>query len=98
MEHDGFNFLTVPIIKAPLSFPRPHLGVLSQRISEVFLDTREAGVPLEEKALMLFCPFHFCSLMAAPVYEFPTCPFSPHPLKAVVCLHPGAFKGGKGGS
>ena len=33
----GFNFLTISIIKAPLSFPRPHLGILSQRVSEMFL-------------------------------------------------------------
>lgn len=53
----GFNFLAVSIIKAPLSFPSPHLGVLSQRGSELFLGHTEAGVPLGQKSLMLLCPF-----------------------------------------
>ena len=91
----GFNFLTISIIRAPLSSPRPHLGVLSQRISEVFLGAQEAGAPLEQKSLMLFCAFHFCTLMAVPcarVSRLLTLTSSPG---GCVCLHLGAFRGGR---
>lgn len=91
----GFNFLTISIIRAPLSSPRPHLGVLSQRISEVFLGAQEAGAPLEQKSLMLFCAFHFCTLMAVPCARVSRLLILTSSPGGCVCLHLGAFRGGR---
>ena len=48
-----FNFLTVSIIKAPLSFLRPHLGFRPQRNFEAFLGSTQKNHSMWKSTLRL---------------------------------------------